>query len=284
MQQTSFEFQIVVVDDASTDGTPAIIQEYYSTYPNLIIPILLSENHYSQRRDKTHYFREKEEDIPFIAVCEGDDYWIDPLKLQKQVDYMTSHPDCMMCFGNAIEHWEDGCKPDKSFSNLEERDYSGQEICWHWIVPTASVIYRSSILQTDLYLQKKNDKKLIVGDLPLFLTCAAFGKLHAFSDIFSVYRKHDSGFTRNFNAKRSYQMGIMWKEFPKLFGPDYSEVSTFKAILHFRNGMYNAKREGNRQMYWMLFFRILQMYLLHPIDAGKRARTVLQERKAAKTV
>lgn len=195
---------------------------------------------------------------------------------------MESHPDCTMCFGNAVEHWEDGRRPDKSFSFLEDRDYSGQEICWKWMVPTASILYRRSVLDTDLNKKRISNKKMVVGDLPIFLTCAAFGKLHAFSDIFSVYRKQDTGFTRNFNSTRSFQMGLMWKEFPKIFGSDYSEVSTFKAILHFRNGMYNAKKEGNRQMYWKLFFRVLQMYLLHPIDAGKRARTVLQERKEAR--
>lgn len=286
MQVTDFRYQIVILDDASTDNTQDIILEYSHQYPNLIIPILLQENHYSIKKDRAHYIKEQEDkvDAEYIAMCEGDDYWTDPLKLQKQVDYMESHPDCMMCFGNAIEHWEDGRRPDKSFSSLEDRDYTGQEICWKWMVPTASIIYRKSILNTELCFRYKSNQRLIVGDLPLFVTCASYGKIHAFSDVFSVYRKQDSGFTRNFNSTRSYQMGLMWKEFPKIFGQEYSEVSTFKAILHFRNGMYKSKRERNYQMYWMLFFRVLQMYLLHPIDAGKRARTVLRERKAAKTV
>ena len=96
MQNTNFKYEILVHDDASTDDTPKIIKEYESIYPDLIKPIYQKENQYSKglRVSGINLRRARGK---YIAVCEGDDYWIDPYKLQKQVDYMESHPECSMC-------------------------------------------------------------------------------------------------------------------------------------------------------------------------------------------
>ena len=90
-QQTEFAIEIILVDDASSDGSRSIIQDYHANYPNLIRAFYQDEN---QGIAKTWVTICKEARGYYIARCDGDDFWIDPLKLQKQVDLLASRPDC----------------------------------------------------------------------------------------------------------------------------------------------------------------------------------------------
>ena len=96
MQKTNFKFEVLVHDDASTDRTADIIREYQKEYPEIIKPICQKVNQYSQgiKVSNINYARAEGK---YYAICEGDDYWIDPDKLQKQVDYMEGHPECSAC-------------------------------------------------------------------------------------------------------------------------------------------------------------------------------------------
>lgn len=199
MQKTNFRFEAIVHDDASTDGTATIILEYAEKYPDIIKPIIETENQYSKKDGSLRRIVDLHTHGKYIAICEGDDYWIDPYKLQKQVDFLEANLEYSMCFANAIEHWEDGSKDDKCFSNIEDRDYTGVEIYENWIVPTASVLYRKEIVFSERYEEIKLNKNFIFGDIVLFLTCAEFGKLRGMSDIVSVYRRHEGGVTNQVN-------------------------------------------------------------------------------------
>jgi len=97
MQQTDFPFEIIVHDDASTDHTAAIIKEYESKYPKLFRPIYQTENQYRLEKGRVTKIVYKAAQGKYIALCEGDDYWTDPLKLQKQVDFLEAHPDVSLC-------------------------------------------------------------------------------------------------------------------------------------------------------------------------------------------
>lgn len=103
MQKTTFAYEIIVHDDASTDNTAAIIREYAGKYPKIIRPILQKENQYSRQISITHKFILPAARGKYLAYCEGDDYWTDPYKLQKQVDFLEEHPEFM-----AVTHecWE----------------------------------------------------------------------------------------------------------------------------------------------------------------------------------
>lgn len=282
MQKTNFRFEAIVHDDVSTDKSADIIREYAAKYPDIIKPIFETENQYSKhdgslRRIMTAACRGK-----YYASCEGDDYWTDSLKLQKQVDYMESHPDCLLCFTNAIMHWDDGSgRPDRLFApGLEDRDYEGPEITEAWITPTASFVYRRSVLEEDFYLQVANHPKLkIVGDIPLVLTCAHLGKVHALSDVTCVYRRQPNGFMLSSDSNVKIAHGDYRYAIYKVFGKEYLDTSVSKAIHHYRLGANYAKKERNWKNYFKLIHRIFLVYILHPVCSCKRIMKILQERK-----
>lgn len=278
-QQTDYPFEILIHDDASTDNSASIIKEYAEKYPELVFPIYQTENKYSQGigiRKEYQYPRAKGK---YIAICEGDDYWTDPLKLQKQVAYMEAHPDCSLCFGNAMLHWEDDdLLPDRPYSEWENKKYDEMVILWDWRVPTATFLFRREITESPLFPEFMSDPKMVVDDLPLFLTCANNGYLYAFSDYFSVYRKHGKSFTMNVDASRRKRLGEMWEQIPAIFGKKYTDVTFFYAVINYRRGMKSAKIEGNRDLYNFLKKKIVKLYALHPKSGMIRIRKIIQER------
>lgn len=98
MQKTNFPFEILIHDDASTDNTPDIIREYEHNQPQVIRPIYQKENKYSKKEDIFAKYQCSRVRGKYIAICEGDDYWIDPLKLQKQIDFLENNPDYGMIY------------------------------------------------------------------------------------------------------------------------------------------------------------------------------------------
>ena len=101
MQKTSFAYEVLVHDDASTDATADIIRSYEEKYPELIRVIYQQENQYSKGGGITKKFQVPRARGKYLAFCEGDDYWTDPLKLQKQFDAMERHPEVDMCVHTA---------------------------------------------------------------------------------------------------------------------------------------------------------------------------------------
>ena len=97
MQKTDFAFEILIHDDASTDRTPEIVKEYEKKYPEIIKAIYQKENKYSKGVDIDITFQYPRVQGKYIAVCEGDDYWTDAYKLQKQYDALEKNPHIDMC-------------------------------------------------------------------------------------------------------------------------------------------------------------------------------------------
>lgn len=229
MQKTSFAFEAIVHDDASTDGSAAIIREYAEKYPDIIKPIYEKENQYSKYDGSLRRILNAaiHPAAKYIAMCEGDDYWIDPLKLQKQVDFLEGNPEYSLCFHNAMEHYENGIKEDKCFSNIEDRDYSGVEIYEKWIVPTASVVFRKSIMLYDRYEEVMSNKNFINKDIILFLLCVESGKVRGMKDIMSVYRRHDKSMTADHSVEKTLLIANQQLEIYRVFGSDYKRSISY---------------------------------------------------------
>lgn len=186
MQKTDFRFEAVVHDDASTDNSADIIREYAKKYPDIIKPYIEKENIYS--KDKI-LLRKLTNDLctgKYVAHCEGDDFWTDPYKLQKQVDYMEAHPDCSLCYSAANVLCEKGI-PDNKKLPLEDqktRDWYGPEIAKQWNVPTASILH---INDMDDY---PYDTRFLYGDMPLILYMQQKGYIHCFGEKMVTYRRN----------------------------------------------------------------------------------------------
>lgn len=241
MQKTNFAFEVLIHDDCSTDGTTEIIKEYEKLHPEIIRAIYEEENQWVKGRRGSALFNYPRAKGKYIAMCEGDDYWIDPLKLQKQVDFLENNSDYSMCFARAMEHYEDGSKEDKLFSLVDNRDYDGVEFYEDWIIPTATVLFRVNVLESVVYKSAINSRKFIHGDIVLFLSCAACGKVRGCSDVFSIYRRHIGGAT----FVRTVQMSrllIQHSEYtPIVFGKQYSKTAKKRVAEFALQGFVDSK-------------------------------------------
>lgn len=216
MQQTDFPFVCTIVDDASTDGEPEVIRHYleehfdledhavvrneetedyvlcfaqHKTNKNCYFAVLWLKYNHHHKKGKYPYYAEWRNNAKYIALCEGDDYWIHPMKLQHQVDFMELHPDYSMCFTNALVSYDHLNKSARVFNQIgENQEIHISELIDKWICPTPSILYKASI--TPLYPLKK--KGIISGDWRLTLHCAACGKVWGMKTVMACYRKTES--------------------------------------------------------------------------------------------
>ena len=115
MQKTNFAFEVLIHDDCSTDGTTEIIKEYEEKYPEIIRPIYEEENQFSKGKGIVRNFIFPRVQGKYIAFCEGDDYWTDENKLQKQVDFLEANPDYTVCFHRVKKIYEPKIHEDEVF-------------------------------------------------------------------------------------------------------------------------------------------------------------------------
>ena len=221
-QKTKFPFVAIVHDDASTDKTASILKEYADKYPDIILPIYETENQHSKfdgslLRITTGALTAT--GAKYIAICEGDDYWTDPLKLQKQVDFLEDHPDYSMIFTSA-----DVISPTNEsstmFSHLKAQEYSPIEIYRKWSVPTASVVFKKEVYSSELYSKLMSLKNPVMGDIQLFLACGNLGKIYCNNENTCVYRQLLTGATV-YNNKHGYQFFKHRISISKIMGKEY---------------------------------------------------------------
>lgn len=186
-QKTNFRYELVIGDDCSTDGTTELISEYSAKYPDIIRHIIRKENLGAKRnaQDLNSYLEGK-----YVALCEGDDYWTDHYKLQKQADFLRTHPDFTMCFHSADVIREDNIETEL-FKDLEERVYTPNEILSKWLVPTGSVL-----VVREFYAKLYYHPDYLFTDIALFLTLAEYGKIWCMKESMSVYHRHTLGITQ----------------------------------------------------------------------------------------
>lgn len=195
MQETDFPFEIIIHDDASTDTTADIIRDYERKYPDIIKPIYQTENQYS-KGEKVTFFTFKAARGKYIALCEGDDYWIDPLKLQKQIAEMEKHPECYISFHPAIQRWADGSRGDRMLGLHSDTTtiYSIEEV----ILGGGGFMHTGSIVLNRLAIPRIISffdlaKDAPVGDYYVQILGAEHGGALYLSDVMSVYRSGVSG-------------------------------------------------------------------------------------------
>jgi len=275
MQKTDFPFEILIHDDASTDKSAEIIKEYEVKFPALIKPMYQRENQCSKGVHLWASIQFPRVNGKYIAICEGDDYWTDPLKLQKQVDYMEAHPDCSLSFHNAMVHWYDGSNPDRLFWNIEERDYSGRELVKNWIAPTASFLFRGNLWQGFADFQKEYPS-IYACDFLLLVHCARNGVVHGFDDVMSVYGKHGGSWSDFSDAARTYSVARMWEERKEAFGPEYADITTDTMTGYYLNAFFRGLRQSQWGIAAKAFYRGV---LRQPVTGIRALARIPQERR-----
>lgn len=225
MQQTTFPIEILVHDDASTDHSADIIREYTAKYPDLFKAIYQTENQYSKGVD-VFSINAKRAQGKYIALCEGDDYWTDPLKLQKQVDMLEVHSEYSACFHNAkivngdgvfIRHFHPDCEKMKQI-------YDFNDSIKGWNVPTASLVYRNDTAIHNIVTKITQKYTIISGDRLLIAAIAANGNYYYMPQEMSIYRNHSGGISSWGNHIKIFKSNIcLYKGLKRYFFKKYSE-------------------------------------------------------------
>ena len=187
MQKTNFKFEVLINDDASTDKTADIIREYEEKYPDIIKAIYQKENQYSKGVAISATYLYPRAKGKYIAKCEGDDYWIDPLKLQKQVDFLEANPEYGMVYTNANTYINNKNKfinkgMASNVSSFEDLLINGNRI------PTLTTMFRFSFLNGYQDLVKDKSKNWKMGDYPLWLYISHNSKIYFMDEIMATYR------------------------------------------------------------------------------------------------
>ncbi len=191
-QKTSFAFEAIVHDDASTDNTQQIIKEYQTKYPEIIKPILQKENQHSKGVYIIGKFIMPLVQGKYIAMCEGDDFWITSDKLQRQVDYMEQHSECSLCFTRAktVDTVSNSILP--LFSTTEEMDYTAKDFITKWISPTATMLFKREVIEANVIV-RKNCRGGWAGDRIWELCAVRLGTCHCLPFTTAQYNIHPGG-------------------------------------------------------------------------------------------
>lgn len=245
-QKTNFRYEIIIHDDASTDGTAQIINEFALKYPEKIRAILQNENQYSQKISiwTTHI-------VPlvngkYVALCEGDDYWTDFDKLQKQYDILESNPQCSMCTHQTEKIHEDGTPMNKLMPRIPVKggelgiqDFLNIERFYPF--HTSSYFMRSDLWR-DFHNNPPEFRKLVnVGDRPLLLHMVSKGNIYYLPVCMSVYRIFSIG---SWSSRNKNDASKVLEHHQKIF-------NMMKSFDEYSGKIYDCKLklyEGN--VYW----------------------------------
>ena len=237
MQQTDFPFLAVVIDDCSTDGTADIVRKYEAMYPDKIKGIYLPHNFRQTREDKRPYYQEYVDKAKYWAECEGDDYWTDPMKLQKQVDFLEENEDYALSFHDASIIDEDGnliveSKMERYYTNEMCRDWSAYDLMCGYTPPTPATVYRMSCYNKAIK-DLIDAKNIVNSDTVLASIMGKYGKGKFQDDIKkSVCRVHSGG---------------IWQKKSELYkNQSHYNLYTFLQRIHKRNKYVNEHMNNTR--------------------------------------
>lgn len=241
-QKTNFTFEVLIHDDASTDGTPDVIKKYADKYPNIIKPIFQTENQYSKGVDITPVYNISRARGKYFAWCEGDDYWIDPYKLQKQVDFLDKNPEYGFAYTKALKYIQNKRKI-KGVFGAEVKDFTdllqnGNRI------PTLSVCARLDLVKKYFNEINSSSRDWLMGDYPLWLWLSHNSKIKFINECTCVYRVLQESACHTFDVDKKMR-----------FNKSYYEIREFFSLLY---SVPIEKRDETKELYQVLCTLLLK--------------------------
>ncbi|MFJ7850858.1 glycosyltransferase [Peribacillus sp. NPDC097206] len=259
-QQTNFDFEIIIGEDCSTDNTRKIIEKYVNLYPEKIKLITSEMNIGAEKNLRRIHEKSRGK---FIALCEGDDFWTDPLKLQKQVEYMEENPECTLCFHNAkvidsnktlvrraVVPW---MKNNKKYYLRKNTKYSAGELALLGYIPTASFIYPKHLLDNPPQWCINS----VAGDNVIKLITSSNGYAYYIDEYMSAYRFGVEGSsttnwvkmndTQEKKIKLLMRFIKFYEEFDRYSNYKYkNEIDDVKKIFEFQISVINGDWQGKK--------------------------------------
>ncbi len=240
MQETNFDFEIIIGEDCSTDRTREIILEYKSKHPYKI-KLLLQETNKGANQNFIETYRLSCSN-KYIAFCEGDDYWTDPNKLQKQVDFLEAHPEYSMCFTA-----RDVVDPDNNFIRREHypnKIYTTKDVVEGFIPSTQTIVMRNYVNIIDFLKYNQNHPS---GDRLVAYYCSLMGPIYYLDEVTACYRESGEGVWSSFDY---------WQKREKRF----ERFREFYSILGIEKNNLNLIDRGFYE-----FYSRIKIYLKHPL-------------------
>lgn len=226
MQRTNFPFRVIITDDKSTDSSASIIKEYADKYPNIFYPHFFEENQFSKGRSivKDYCIPELQKfPTKYIAFCEADDFWIYPDKLQRQVDFLESHPKYSACYHHykTIDAQGNLLQNQPIFNLRHSRKLSIYDMLIERQFQLASTLMRSDIILKDEelfnYLGTSH-----YSDFALFLASIHGGKVYCFKEYWNCYRIHSGGISNKDSEKENAERHVnVLKRMSSLYNGKY---------------------------------------------------------------
>lgn len=283
MQQTSFAYVCVVVDDASTDGEQEVIKAYMTQHfkmddKNVVRNVetddyvmtfaqnkanencffavyYLKYNHYSIKQDKFSYFSEYHDNAKYIALCEGDDYWIDLLKLQKQVDYMEAHPDCSLVHTHFKYQYGFHFHEDDSLRTFMI-DYNDNIIFGildsnKYRVQTVTVLYKYIDYMKVDPIMRKEFGLFQMGDSQLWIRLSSLGNVKYLPDLTSVYRVCSGSASHPASLSKKLRFSLSCAEMRYYYSCQFNVKKYYflwgyiKALIKYRTIDYSYKTDSS---------------------------------------
>lgn len=254
MQRTNFQFEVLIHDDASTDGTEEIIREYEAKYPEIIKPIYEKENQWVKGRRGSMVFNLPRSRGKYIALCEGDDYWTDPLKLQKQVDFLEANEEYGLVHANGIiKNLKNGevRLAYKNRDHLAGKDVFTMILLGKYSILTCSACFRKD-LYTKLNITDTGGRKFLMGDTLLWLELSKHSKVKYIDETMVVHNHLEESASKSKDMRKILSFSMSGYELEKYIAEKYNvdeivkkeiDIRRFRIFLDisYRGGL---KKEG----------------------------------------
>lgn len=283
MQETNFPVYYLITDDASTDGEPEVIKQYladhfqtpyrteetddyylicavHKTNPNCnFIVFFLKYNHYSIKKPKRPYQAEWRENTKYIAICEGDDYWTDPMKLQIQAEFLDTHSDYSAVATQSTVIYESGDKSHPFSKHIIDYDWERGSLVGYRPFHTATIMYRPCA-------EIDNRPSVYSGDIAIMIILSQKGKVRLMSQCTSIYRKHSAGASSNVRLS-DLQRDLSGIPYYLAINPNFP-IRRYKAYLYYTfstfppsNGVCSILKYGIISIWYSLTCKPVSFYM-----------------------